>query len=77
MQLDDMNGHVVIIVAGEEVEVNKSDPVKDTLRSILKEKGIDSFTILVNGEEVTDTGALPPTFADNDIEVQRYVKPGC
>ena len=65
-----------IKVAGEEVEVKVSDPVKETLTRILKEKGIDSFTILVDGEEVTSTDNLPATFEGHDIEVERYVKAG-
>jgi len=66
-----------ITIAGEEVEVKKGDSVKDTLTRILQEKGIDSFTILVDGEEVTSTDNLPATFDGHDIEVERYVKAGC
>ena len=70
------NEKIKIKVAGEEVEVKVSDPVKETLTRILKEKGIDSFTILVDGEEVTSTDNLPATFEGHDIEVERYVKAG-
>lgn len=78
MNLDDLNnGQATITVAGEEVDVNTSDPVKETLKRILHEKGIDSFTILVDGNEVVATADLPETFAQHEIEVQRYVKPGC
>ena len=66
-----------ITIAGEELEVKKGDPVKDTLTRLLQEKGIDSFTILVDGEEVTSTDNLPATFDGHDIEVERYVKAGC
>ena len=77
MNLNDLgNGKVAIMVAGETVEVNASDPAGDTLKRILQEKGIDSFTILVDGNEVTSTSDLPETFADHTVEVQRYVKPG-
>ena len=65
-----------IKVAGEEVEVKVSDPVKETLTRILKEKGINSFAILVDGEEITSTDNLPATFEGHDIEVERYVKAG-
>ena len=41
-----------INIVGERVEVNASDPVKETLKRILQEKGIDSFTILVDGQEI-------------------------
>ena len=65
-----------IKVAGEEVEVKVSDPVKETLTRILKEKGINSFAILVDGEEITSTDNLPATFEGHDVEVERYVKAG-
>jgi hypothetical protein len=76
MNLNELNAKTVITVTGEEVEVNASDSVKDTLKRILQEKGIDSFTILVDGKEMTSTADLPQTFADHEIEVQRYVKAG-
>lgn len=76
MNLNELNNKVAVTIAGEEVEVNASDSVKDTLKRILQEKGIDSFTILVDGKEMTSTSDLPQTFADHEIEVQRYVKAG-
>jgi len=77
MNLNELaNAKVTITVAGEEVEVNASDSVKDTLKRILQEKGIDSFTILVDGREVTSTDELPQSFAGHEIEVERYVKAG-
>ena len=77
MNLNELsNDKISIVVAGENVEINAADSVKDTLRRILEEKGIDSFTILVDGEEVTATSDLPETFAEHKIEVQRYVKAG-
>ena len=77
MNVNDLkNQKVKVVIAGEEVEVKTADPVKDTLTRILQEKGIDSFTILVDGEEVTSTNDLPETFAGHEIEVERYVKAG-
>lgn len=78
MNLDNLdNGHTSIKIAGETVEINATDPIKETLKRILAAKGIDSFTILIDGEEVTSTSDMPDTFADcNAVEVQRYVKPG-
>jgi len=70
------NGKIKILIAGSEVEVNSADPVKATLKALLQEKGIDSFTIIVDGEEVESTTDLPATFAGHEVEVQRYVKPG-
>jgi hypothetical protein len=78
MNLNELkNGKTTISVAGEEVEVNASDPVKETLKKILQDKGIDSFTILVDGTEVTSTGDLPESFDEHEVEVKRYVKAGC
>ena len=65
-----------ITITGEKVEVHASDPVKETLKRILQEKGIDSFTILVDGEEIVSTNDLPDQFRDHEIEVKRYVKAG-
>ena len=77
MNLNELkNEKVKVTIAGEDVEVKKGDPVKDTLTRILQEKGIDSFTILVDGEEVTSTNDLPETFDGHQIEVERYVKAG-
>ena len=77
MNLNELrNEKTNVTIAGEEVEVKRGDSVKDTLPSIRQEKGIDSFTILVDGEEVTSTDDLPATFDGHDIEVERYVKAG-
>ena len=77
MNLNELkNEKTTVTIAGEEVEVKRGDAVKDTLTRILQEKGIDSFTILVDGTEVTSTDNLPATFDGHDIEVERYVKAG-
>ena len=65
-----------VTVTGEKVEVNASDPVKETLKRILQERGIDSFTIIVDGAEIVSTNDLPEQFRDHEIEVKRYVKAG-
>ena len=78
MNLNELgNGKAIITIAGEEIEVNASDSVKETVKKILQEKGIDSFTILVDGKEIVSTSDLPESFDDHKVEVQRYVKPGC
>ena len=77
MNLNELaNGKAMVTIAGCEVEVNTSDPVKETVKRILQENGIDSFSILVDGKEVTSTNDLPETFGEHEIEVQRYVKAG-
>jgi hypothetical protein len=65
-----------IQVAGSPVEVDKDANVRDTLTRILREKGIDSFTIVVDGEEILDSSELPEKFDGHTVEVQRYVKAG-
>ncbi len=78
MNLNELgNGKTILTVVGEEIEVNASDSVKETVKRILQEKGIDSFTILVDGKEISSTNDLPETFDEHDIEVKRYVKAGC
>jgi len=78
MNLNELgNGKTILTVVGEEIEVNASDSVKETVKRILQEKGIDSFTILVDGKEIISTNDLPETFDEHEIEVKRYVKAGC
>lgn len=78
MNLNELNNQkVAVTIAGEEVEVNAADSVKDTLKKILQDKGIDSFTIIVDGKEITSTADLPQSFTGHEIEVERYVKAGC
>jgi len=78
MNVNDLeNGKTTISVAGEEIEVNTSDSIKDTLKKLLQDKGIDSFTILVDGKELTSTSDLPQSFDEHEVEVKRYVKAGC
>ena len=78
MNLNELgNGKTILTVVGEEIEVNASDSVKETVKRILQEKGIDSFTILVDGKEIGSTSDLPETFDEHEIEVKRYVKAGC
>jgi DNA-binding Lrp family transcriptional regulator len=76
MNVNELATKTTITITGEKVEVNASDPVKETIKKILQEKGIDSFTILVDGEEIVSTSDLPERFADHEIEVKRYVKAG-
>jgi len=77
MDLNELKSEkTTVTIAGEEVEVKKSDAVKETLKRLLEGKGINSFAILVDGEEVTSTDNLPATFEGHDIEVERYVKAG-
>ena len=75
MDLNELkNEKTTVTIAGEKIEVKKGDSVKGTLIRIFQEKGIDSFTIMVDGKEITSIYNLPVTFDDHDIEVKRYVK---
>ena len=76
MNVNELTNKATITITGDKVEVNASDSVKDTLKRILQERGIDSFTILVDGEEIVSTNDLPEQFRDHEIEVKRYVKAG-
>ena len=77
IHIDDLNGgKAVIRIAGEDVEVLATDNVKETLKKLLKDKGIDSFSVFVDGDEVTNPNDLPETFENIDLEVSRNVKAG-
>lgn len=78
MDLRELNGEnkTKVRIAGEDVEVNKDDLVKETLKKLLKEKGIDVFSIYVDGEEILSSDNLPETFSDHEIEVVRNAKAG-
>lgn len=79
MELNQLNnsGKKKIVIAGQSVEVDENAKVADTLKSLLESRGIDSFTIIVDGGEVIDTLGLPETFAQCEtLEVERYAKPG-
>lgn len=70
-------GKVKIVIAGEQVEVDGDAEVVATLTTLLEERGIDSFSIIVDGIEVLHTSSLPATFVDaKSIEVRKLVKAG-
>jgi len=80
MRIDDLqetSGRKAITIAGERVEVDEDADVIETLKKELSERGIDSFSIVVDGQEIQDSSDLPKTFADcAELSVNRYVKPG-
>ena len=76
MNVNDLNGTTSVKIAGENVQVAKDAPTKATLRKCLEERGIDSFTVLVDGKELLTTNDLPNVIGDSVIEVQRNVKSG-
>lgn len=78
MDLKDLNGGSFNVkIVDEIVEVGRKCIVKDTLKSLLEQRGITSFVIIIDGREITDTVSLPKTFADcSTVEVKRYVKGG-
>jgi hypothetical protein len=71
------NGKFSVIIAGNGVEVNETDNVKDTLKRLLTNAGITSFTIFLDGDEIQSSEDLPDTFEDcTTLEVQKYTKSG-
>lgn len=78
MDLGDLNGsHFTVKIAGEDVSVDKTASVKDTLKQLLEQRGIDSFTILINDREIVSASDIPATFGDCEtVEVRRNVKAG-
>ena len=65
-------------IAGNTTRVAKTANVKETLRRLLSDAGITSFTIYLDGDEIQSSDELPDTFEDcTTLEVQRYTKSGC
>lgn len=85
MELNNLNEETRLYgikVAGEHVPVEGNKGVVTGLRSILTEKGITSFTLIVDGVALNSTDSLYEdgselTFAEvGDIVVERNVKGG-
>jgi len=78
MDLGDLNGgHRTVMIAGEAVSVSSSANIKKTLKNELEQRGLDSFIIVINGDEITDSNDIPETFGEvQSVEVNRYVKAG-
>lgn len=79
MQLNELQPEDVktIIIAGDNVEVELEDSIMETLKDELENRGIDSFTVLIDGREITNSNDFPETFADcGTVEVRRSVKAG-
>ncbi len=78
MNLDNLSEYKKVIrICGQEVEVNTTAGVASTLRDKLSSLGVDSFAIIINGEEITNVADIPATFEDVEtLEVVRQVKAG-
>jgi hypothetical protein len=71
------NKELVIKVAGECMKVNKSDNVRETLKKILKDKGITVYGVTIDGKEIDANTVIPLTFQDiKTLEVRRLVTAG-
>ena len=58
-------------------KVSESDEVRDVLRKETEKRGIDSFDVFIDGQEIEDSDDLPATFEGLAIvEVRRSVKAG-
>lgn len=78
MELNELGREKLAVnIAGETVEIEREKPVKETIKSLLEARGIDSFTLFINGSEVLSSDDIPDTFEDvESLEVRRYVKAG-
>lgn len=79
MDLNELNqqSKFVVNMAGDSVEVDKSAQVAPTLKKMLEDRGLTSFALVIDGDEITNSDDIPETFADCDtVEVRRYTKAG-
>lgn len=80
MNLDDFNTApttITIKIGGENVTVEKTTAVVPYLKAELSRRNMVPFTIILNGDEVTDTRDLPETFEDViSMEIVRNAKAG-
>ena len=74
---DELNGGdsmATVIVDGRERSVERSANTRATLKNLIQEQGISTYSILVNGKEVTSAADLPETIGENQITVMKYDK---
>lgn len=85
MDQSELGGHGGIAPAGrkrikylgEYTDVDADSPVVATLKGMLARSGVDSFDLIIDGNEISDSGSIPATFAGvGELEVRRYVKAG-
>ena len=78
MNLNELsNNNFSISICGENVEVNKDSNVKETLKTILEDKGINSFAVFIDGEMMETSTQFPETFEGCEVvEVRRAGKAG-
>ncbi|MBT9164946.1 MAG: hypothetical protein DDT23_00957 [candidate division WS2 bacterium] len=63
-----------LIVEGASVSVNYDEPLLGQIKEHLKQRGITSFSLFIDGEEVDDAGSIPEYLEDQVIEVKRNAK---
>jgi len=74
---EDLGWECKVTVAGDVVVIRESDEVRDVLRKETEKRGIDSFDVFIDGQEIEDSDDLPATFEGLAIvEVRRSVKAG-
>jgi hypothetical protein len=71
------NGQMNVLIAGKSYPVDRNLPTAKTLKTMLAHLGIDSFALIIDGQEIMDSKRIPETFGQcASVEVQRSVKPG-
>jgi hypothetical protein len=66
-----------VIICGEEIKVSPETKIVAFLQEELKRRGVDVFSIFIDGEEVLDATKIPQTFGEIEtLEVVRNVKGG-
>ncbi len=80
MNINDLNASVntkEIVVFGERITVNKEDKIIEKLQEILQRKGVEAFTLYIDGQEINSLSDIPERFSDVEtLEVVRQVKAG-
>jgi len=79
MSMGDLSGaasRTSYTLFGREITVLPTDEVLPRLKADIASQGVDSFSIILNGEEVDEVGDLPAVFNGHEIEVRKSVKAG-
>jgi len=65
---------VRVLVKGNAVEVNSTDPFKETVTRLAKEHGLREFSVFVDGEEIVNPALAPADFSgvQRNVEIRAY-----
>ena len=76
MELRDLETKKTILVCGENVDVNPNEILLPQLKSILQNKGITSFSLFIDGEEIDSASDIPDYIDNSVVEVKRNATVG-